>query len=771
VAATESRQKQVDIGVTGMHCASCVANVENALREVKGVIDVSVNFASERAYVTFRPEEASRAQLEQAIVDSGYGVVPEAQPDAGRPQREAEVISIRNRLVFGIMFAVPLLYVSMGHHLGLPLPDFFMHNMALLQFLLATPIVASCSQFYVRGVRTLVKTRTANMDTLIAVGTGVAYFWSLAVAIGAWTGANPAAFGLKDFEAGLYFEVAGLLLVFILLGRWLEARAKGHTAEAIRKLVSLQPSTATIVRDDAEQEVPIAAVAVGDTIVVRPGERIPVDGTITSGSSSVDESMLTGESLPRDRREGDPVIGATINQHGSFRFRAERVGKDTMLAQIVRIVEQAQGSKVPIQALADKVAAVFVPVVIGIAVVSFLVWILFGPGFTAAMTRFVAVLVIACPCALGLATPTAIMVATGKGAELGILIRRGEALQRMAEIDTVVFDKTGTLTRGEPEVTDVKPLTVDHEPPTATARSLNPAPQSLAALLQLAASVEHLSEHPLAEAIVRKAKNEKTALLEIRDFSAEPGKGVRGTDPSGRIIRVGNRKFFAGERIDPSAVESHITDLELQGKTVAIVALDAEPQGLIGIADTARDSALPAVKHLKALGKQVVMLTGDNERAGKAIAAQLGIERVLAQVLPQDKAGEVKRLQTGGAKVAMVGDGINDAPALVQADVGIAVGTGTDVAIESGDVVLVRDDLRVVAQAAELSRYAMKKIRQNLFWAFFYNVIGIPIAAGVLYPFFGFQLNPVIAGAAMAFSSVSVVSNSLLMRGWKPASR
>ena len=451
-------KKEVTLSITGMHCASCVANVENALREVNGVLDVTVNLASERAYVTYQPDLAGLTKLEQAIVDAGYGVITGEIEDGEKQQRAAEMAGLQNRFFISLGFGIPLLYVSMGHHLGLPLPHFVMHNLALFQFLFATPIIISSWQFYVRGVRSVVRARTANMDTLVAVGTGVAYLWSLAVAIGAWLGADPARFGLKDFESGLYFEVAGFLLVFILLGRWLEARAKGHTSEAIKKLVGLGARTARVVRDGREVEVLIETVASGDLLIVRPGEKIPVDGTVLSGSSSVDESMITGESLPVDKREGDLVIGATINQHGSFRFRATRVGKETMLAQIVKIVEQAQGSKAPIQALADRVAAVFVPVVVGLALLSFLVWILFGPGFTAALTKFVAVLVIACPCALGLATPTAIMVATGKGAELGILIRRGEALQRLSEIDAVVFDKTGTLTRGEPEVTDVVPI-------------------------------------------------------------------------------------------------------------------------------------------------------------------------------------------------------------------------------------------------------------------------------------------------------------------------
>lgn len=750
-----------NIGITGMHCASCAATVEDALKTVNGVLGVTVNLASERAFVTYQPDRVARAQLEQAIIDSGYGVIPVLNEGTEKQQRETEIRSVRNRFRLSLGFGIPLLYVAMGHHVHLPLPQLSSRVTALVQFLLATPIIASSWQLYVRGVRSVVKTRTASMDTLVAVGTGVAYLWSLVVAIGAWTGIAPARFGLKSYESGLYFEIAGFLLVFILLGRYLEARAKGRTSDAIRKLIRLSPRLARVVRQGRETEVPVEDVVVGDVLVVRPGDKIPVDGTVVSGRSSVDESMITGESLPVEKREPDSVIGATINQHGSFQFRATRVGKETMLAQIVRLVEQAQGSKAPIQALADRVAAVFVPSVVGLAVLSFLVWILFGPGFTAALTKFVAVLVIACPCALGLATPTAIMVATGKGAELGILIRRGEALQRLAEIDAVVFDKTGTLTRGEPKVTEIELLAPSRQPPITSH-------QPPATILLLAASLERLSEHPLAEAIVRKAREAGLALLDVSDFAAIAGKGVSAREPSGRTIMAGNRMFYADEKIDLSPIEPRICALEDQGKTVVIIAIDRSPSGLIAIADTVKDSSLAAVNSLKALGKQVVMITGDNERTGQAIASQLGIERVRSQVLPETKADEVKKLQAAGLKTAMVGDGINDAPALTQADVGIAVGSGADIAIESGDVVLIRDDLRAVPQAIQLGRYAMHKIRQNLFWAFFYNIIGIPVAAGILYPFFHFQLNPVFAGAAMAFSSVSVVSNSLLMRSWKP---
>jgi Cu+-exporting ATPase len=757
-----------------MHCASCVATVENALKMVNGVLEVSVNLASEKAYVTFDPALADRPKLEEAIIDSGYGILAEQTEDQEKTVREREMQSLKIRFLVSLSLAVPLTYLAMGHHIGLPVPHFSTPIMALVQFILCTPIIASSWQFYVRGVRSVVKTRTASMDTLVAVGTGVTYLWSLAVAIGSWgglalLGANPSGFGLRQFEDGIYFEVAGLLLVFILLGRWLEARAKGRTSEAIKKLLGLGAKTALVLRDGHEQEIPIEDVVVGDTVIVKPGGKIPVDGSILDGSSTVDESMITGESLPVDKRAGDAVIGGTINQHGSFEFRAGKVGDETMLAQIVKIVEQAQGSKAPIQTLADKVASVFVPTVVGLAVLAFVIWLLFGPSFTAALTKFIAVLIIACPCALGLATPTAIMVATGKGAEMGILIRQGEALQRLSQIDVVVFDKTGTLTKGQPEVTDV----VEAGDMTQTSEVWDRVPCLLVVspileILRLAASVEQKSEHPLAEAIVLKAKEQGLALAELKEFTAIPGKGLKASTAAGEQLLVGNRMLFGDEQIDLSPIEPRISEFENQGKTAVLLAVNRTVRGLIAIADTARDSAQAAIRALKAMGKDVAMITGDNPRTGKAIGTQLGIDRVLAQVLPEDKANEIRKLQADGRKVAMVGDGINDAPALVQADVGIAIGTGTDVAIESGDVVLISDDLRNVARAIELSRYGLKKIRQNLFWAFFYNIIGIPLAAGILYPFFGFQLNPVIAGAAMAFSSVSVVSNSLLMRRWRP---
>jgi Cu+-exporting ATPase len=580
------------------------------------------------------------------------------------------------------------------------------------------------------------------MDTLVALGTGTAYLYSLASAILIWSG--NANYGKDD----LYFEVAGLLIVFILLGRMLEAIAKGRTSASIRKLLDLQPKTALVVRDGAEQEIPVEEVLVGDAVIVKPGAGVPVDGIVVEGSSAVDQSLLTGESIPVEKGVDDEVIGGTLNKHGWFKFRATKVGKDTALARIVRLVEEAQGSKAPVQRLADRVAAYFVPAVLVIGIVAFAAWLLLGSEFVFALQVFIAVIIIACPCALGLATPTAVIVGTGLGAENGILIKDAETLEKAHRVDTIVFDKTGTLTRGKPVVTDIVPLT-------------NPTPPD--EILRLAAAAEKRSEHHLSEAIVSRATESGIAIPEVESFSAIPGKGVEARY-DGTAILVANRKLLADRGIDASAEEERIAQLEQEGKTVALVAADARLVGMIAIADTPKDSAAETVSWLKRQGRQVVMITGDNRRSAESVARTLGIDQVLADVLPEDKAGQIKKLQELGHSVAMVGDGINDAPALVQADVGIAIGSGTEVAIESGGIVLVKDDLRDVARTLDLSSYTMRKIKQNLFWAFFYNSVGIPIAAGILYPFTGFLLNPIIAGAAMAFSSVSVVTNSLSMR-------
>ncbi len=812
---SEGQLEKATIEITGMHCASCAVAIEDSLNKVEGVSKAAVNFATEKAYVEYDPTKATPEKLEEAIKDTGYGVLKEeaqtlnltvigmdnphclgtveaalkhvkgiissqltlnekaritfdssittkeiikkAIKDAGytpveettvdreKEARQREIRSLRIRFFVSLVFAIPLLYFAMGHHVGLPLPHISDGYMALLQLLLTTPIVVAGYQFYTVGIRSVVRNRSASMDTLVALGTGTAYLYSLAISILIWSG--NADYGMND----IYYEVGGLLIVFILLGRMLEALAKGRTSESIRKLLELQPKTALVIRDNREQEIPVEEVVVGDTAIVKPGGRVPVDGRVIEGSSSVDQSLLTGESVPVEKNVGDEVIGGTMNQSGWLKFQATRVGKDTALAQIVRLVEEAQGSKAPVQRLADRVSAYFVPAVLAIGVISFLAWYLSGSELSFALTAFIAVIIIACPCALGLATPTAVIVGTGKGAENGILIRDAATLERACKIDAIVFDKTGTLTRGKPVVTDIIPVS---------------NPQTSDEILKLAAAAEKRSEHHLSEAIVSKANEKNMTIPEIEGFTAMPGKGIEARYNNTAVL-VGNRKLFADKGIAIDAVEERISQLEAEGKTVVLVGLDGKIIGLIAIADTAKDYAVETVAWLKRQGKQVIMLTGDNRRAAESIARSLGIEHVLAEVLPEDKANEIKRLQDEGKMVAMVGDGVNDAPALVQADVGIAIGSGTDIAIESGGIVLVKDDLRDVARTLELSCYTMRKIKQNLFWAFFYNTVGIPIAAGVLYPFFGFLLNPIIAGAAMAFSSVSVVSNSLLMRRYK----
>ena len=811
----EQQLEKATIDITGMHCASCAVAIEDSLNKVEGVSKAAVNFATEKAYVEYNPTKATPQKLEEAIKDTGYGVLKEeaqtlnlkvigmdnphclgtveaalkqvkgiissqlflneraritfdstltsreiikkAIKDAGytpveestvdreKEARRREIRSLRLRFFISLVFAIPLLYFAMGHHVGLPIPSISDGYMALLQLLLTTPIVVAGYQFYTVGIRSVVRNRSASMDTLVALGTGTAYLYSLAISILIWTG--NANYGMND----IYYEVGGLLIVFILLGRMLEALAKGKTSESIRKLLELQPKTALVIRDNKEQEIPVDEVVVGDTAIVKPGGRVPVDGKVIEGSSSVDQSLLTGESVPVEKNVGDEVIGGTMNQSGWLKLEATRVGKDTALAQIVRLVEEAQGSKAPVQRLADRVSAYFVPAVLSIGVIAFLAWYLSGSELSFALTAFIAVIIIACPCALGLATPTAVIVGTGKGAENGILIRDAATLERACQIDAIVFDKTGTLTRGKPAVTDIIPVS---------------NPQTSEEILKLAAAAEKRSEHHLSEAIVNKANEKKIAIPEIEGFTSISGKGIEARY-NNSIILVGNKKLFADKGIDINAVEERISQLEAEGKTVVLVGWDGKIIGLIGIADTAKEYAAETVAWLKRQGKQVIMLTGDNRRAAESIARSLGIERVLAEVLPEDKANEIKRLQDEGKIVAMVGDGVNDAPALVQADVGIAIGSGTDIAIESGGIVLVKDDLRDVARTLELSCYTMRKIKQNLFWAFFYNAVGIPIAAGILYPFFGFMLNPIIAGAAMAFSSVSVVSNSLLMRRYK----
>jgi len=744
----EPHLSQVIFPVEGMTCATCVKRVEAALRGVAGIVEANVNFASETAQVTFDPSRTGLADFKKAVASAGdYRVLEAAEgADIREVQAKAQrdyVSDLMAKFTGSAVLAVIIMVLSMGEHLpGIKSLD--MKTRFYVIMILTIPVMFWAGTPFLRGAWAALKHRSADMNTLVAVGTLSAFIYSAVVTI-----APASAFkGLGETPA-VYFDSAAMIITLILLGRLLEARAKGRTSSAIQKLLGLRARVAHVIREGDEVDIPLEEVEVGDLLSVRPGETIPVDGEILEGSSAVDESMLSGESLPVDKAAGDQVVGSTINLTGSFRLHAEKVGKDTVLSQIVRLVEEAQGKKAPIQRMADRVAGVFVPIVISIAVVTFVVWLLAGPApaLTYALLNFVAVLVIACPCALGLATPTAIMVGTGRGAELGILIRGGEILERVRTVNAVVFDKTGTLTVGKPSVTDV--ISLDG--------------RRKEEVLELAASAELDSEHPLGLAV--KAEAEARGIKPVRPtlFEAVPGKGIRAT-VGGREIVLGKPGFLEEEGFAAGEFSSRVGQLSGQGKTGMVLAVDGRPAGIIGLADTIKENAREAVERLRGMGMDVYMITGDNERTAEAIAAQAGIDNVLAEVLPQDKANTVRRLQEEGKKVAMVGDGINDAPALAQADIGIALGAGTDIAIEASDITLIRDDLGAVVDAINLSRKTFSTIRQNLFWAFFYNTLGIPIAAGVLYPIWGILLNPIYAAAAMAFSSISVVTNSLRLR-------
>jgi len=727
------------IGMNSLHCANII---ERALRKVRGVRGVRINFSIERADVEYDPSLASFDEMRRAIVNAGYDAErwEEAGADRQREVQEREIADYRNRFLVTFAFSIPLLALFLEHAGLFPaLPAAVRRNAELLGFLLATPVMLVTREIFIRGFRAIIYNRTPNMDSLVAVSIGAAYLYSAAVT-----------FGLMPGE--VYYEAAGLILSFIMLGKWLEAVAKGRTGEAIKKLIGLQPKTARVMRAGKEVEVPVAEVAVGDIVVIRPGEKIPVDGVVVEGESAVDEKMISGEPIPVMKRAGSTVIGGTINKHGSFKFRATKVGRETMLAQIIRLVEEAQGSKAPIQELADRISAYFVPAVVVIALAAFAWWyFIAGQPFVFALTIFITVLIIACPCALGLATPTAVMVSTGLGAENGILFKSARAIQTTQRVTTVVFDKTGTLTKGEPSVTDAIPL--------------GEVPEGR--LLSLAAAVEKGSEHPLGEAIVRAAAERGAPVPRASGFRAIAGHGVR-AKVGGKVVLVGNRRLMRRAGVRTGEIEMRLRALEGEGKTAVIVAVGKRAVGVIAVADTLKDFSREAVAELHRMGIEVAMITGDNERTANAIGRLVGIDRVLAEVLPEEKGREIKRLQESGRVVAMVGDGINDAPALAQSDVGIAIGSGTDVAIETGDVVLVKDDLRDVVTAIHLSRYAMRKIKENLFWAFIYNTVGVPLAAGVLYPSFGILVNPVLAGAAMALSSVSVAANANLMKLYRP---
>jgi Cu+-exporting ATPase len=740
--------------VGGMTCASCVAHVEEALKDVPGVISVAVNLGSEKATVEYI-EGTAFTDMKKAVEDAGYelGKEIEGLEDVSETSQK-EIRKVRNRFIVAAILTVPIVVMMLT-------PMFT--GMNYLLWALATPVQFWAGWRFYKGAWGALRHRTSDMNTLIAVGSSAAYIYSVIATV------FPGVFTANGIKANVYFDTSAAIITLILLGRYLEARAKGQTSEAIKKLIGLQPKTAVVFRNGQEQQIPIDEVVAGDLIQVKPGERVPVDGIVREGFSSLDESMITGESIPVEKKPGDEVIGATINRTGSFKFAATKIGKDTTLARIVRLVEEAQGSKAPVQKLADVIASYFVPIVIGIAVVTFLVWFFAGPSpqLTYAFLNFVAVLVIACPCALGLATPTAIIVGTGKGAEQGILIRSADTLERAHKINAVLLDKTGTLTQGKPSVTDI----------------IAAAGYSQDEVLRLAASAEKNSEHSLAEAIVKTAAEKKLALSAAAEFSAMPGLGIEAV-VDGKKIVLGNLKLIEERKMMLDELVIKANELVSAGKTVMFLSVDGQGAGLIALADTIKPEAQKVVHQLHKMGIEVAMVTGDNKRTAEAIARQAGIDRVFAEVLPEHKADEVKNLQSEGKIVAMVGDGINDAPALAQADVAIAIGTGTDVAMETGDITLIRGELHGIVTAIALSKRTLRTIRQNLFWAFAYNVILIPVAAGVLY--FAFKngtvpsglkfalgdrgfLNPILAAAAMALSSITVVTNSLRLRSFKPA--
>jgi Cu+-exporting ATPase len=747
--------QRVMLSLSGMHCASCANLIERALKKVPGVKEGNVNFAAEKASVLFDGQSTTVPDLVKAVERAGYQaeLVDPQDTEFEARKRHKEMSSYFRKFIFSLTLSLPLFYfMLLDFFKWLPGANFLPPYFGIISLILTTPIQVIIGYSFYKGMWSSLRMKTFNMDSLIAIGTSTAYIYSLIYFLiyitrtGSLIGLN----GQKIPE--LYFETAAFLITFVILGKWLEMRAKGRTSDSIKKLMGLQAKTARVTRHGVTTDIPIEEVVKGDVVIVRPGEKIPVDGKIIKGHSAVDEAMITGESIPAEKKEGDMVIGATINKTGSFEFMVTRVGAETALAQIIRLVEEAQGSKAPIQAFADKIAAVFVPVVIGLAIVTFLVWyFLLGAGLSFALMAFTAVIVIACPCALGLATPTAIMVGTGRGAEQGILVKGGEPLEAACQVKAIVFDKTGTLTKGQPEVTDILTFTSQDEDDVIT----------------IAGSLEKLSEHPLAEAIYNYTTKEKLPVAEVNNFNAVPGQGVVG-EINGFKYFFGNRKLITESAgLDIQSIQRKVTRLEEAGKTVMLLANANEILGAVAVADTVKATSQEAVGRLQKMGIEVYMITGDNARTAQAIANQVGVTNVLADVLPEDKAQEIKKIQMTGKKVAMVGDGINDAPALAQADLGIAMGSGTDVAMETGGIVIIKNDLNDVITAIELSRETMGKIKQNMFFALFYNVIGIPIAARV-FAGFGLVLKPELAGLAMALSSISVVSNSLLLKYFRP---
>lgn len=731
--------------VQGMTCAVCAGRVEKVTKKIDGVENSVVNLTTEKLSITVDDDVVTYGDIKRAVEKAGYKLIREEEKENAE-KKLSDKDKLLRRLIFSCIFTIPLLIVTMGHMVGMPLPKIIdpminPMNFALFQIILTVPVMIVGYKFYLIGYKNLFKL-SPNMDSLIAVGTSAAFLYSI-------FGMYKIATGDTSYAMHLYFEAAVTILTLITLGKYLEAISKGKTSEAIKKLMGLVPKTATIIRDGKETIIPIDEVIVGDIILVKPGEKLPVDGEVIEGTTSIDESMLTGESIPVEKAIGSNVIGASINKTGFIKYKATKVGKDTALAQIIKLVEDAQGSKAPIAKMADVISAYFVPIVIGLAILASIAWLIAGETPVFALTIFISVLVIACPCALGLATPTAIMVGTGKGAENGVLIKGGEALEITHKIDTIVFDKTGTITEGKPVVTDI----------VTKEKNKNE-------LLSLAASAEKGSEHPLGEAIVRGAEEKNIELKQLESFNAIPGHGIQ-VVIEGDTILLGNLKLMKENSIDIGVLQEDSDRLAHEGKTPIYIAINNSLEGIIAVADTVKPSSIKAIKALHDMGIKVAMITGDNKKTADAIAKQVGIDIVLSEVLPEDKANEVKKLQGENRKVAMVGDGINDAPALAQADIGIAIGSGTDVAMESADIVLMRSDLMDVISAIKLSKATIRNIKQNLFWAFGYNVLGIPVAMGVLHLFGGPLLNPMIAAAAMSLSSVSVLANALRLKRFK----
>ncbi|MDU4884028.1 heavy metal translocating P-type ATPase [uncultured Clostridium sp.] len=734
--------------IEGMTCSACANRVEKVTKKMPGVENAVVNFATEKLSISYDADVINFGDIKAKVEKVGYKLIREDEQKLEEKRKKLdEKGKLFWRLILSLIFAVPLLTITMGHMVGMPLPniiDPMMNplNFAIIQLVLTIPVMIIGYKFYYIGYKNLFKL-SPNMDSLIAIGTSAAFIYSLYGTYKIYTGDG-------SYAMSLYYEAAVTILALITLGKYLEAISKGKTSQAIKKLMGLAPKTATIVRDGKELVIPIDEVVVGDIIIVKPGEKLPVDGEVIEGATAVDEAMLTGESIPVEKTVGSKVIGASINKTGFIKYKATKVGKDTALSQIIKLVEDAQGSKAPIAKLADIIASYFVPIVIGLAILSSIGWLIAGENGVFALTIFISVLVIACPCALGLATPTAIMVGTGKGAEYGVLIKGGEALEVTHQIDTIVFDKTGTITEGKPVVTDIITTTISEEE-----------------LLSIAASSEKGSEHPLGEAIVKGAEERNIKFKEISNFKAIPGHGIQ-VEIEGKVILLGNKKLMTENSIEIGDLGVKSDKLANEGKTPMYIAINNKLEGIIAVADTVKPSSKEAIENLHKMRIKVAMITGDNKKTADAIAKQVGIDIVLAEVLPEDKANEVKKIQEKGSKVAMVGDGINDAPALAQADIGIAIGTGTDVAIESANIVLMKGDLKDVATAIKLSKATIRNIKQNLFWAFGYNVLGIPVAMGVLHIFGGPLLNPMIGAAAMSLSSVSVLANALRLRGFNP---